>query len=103
MAKKARAEKQPSRRARIGLLTVLLLSLLLACIGWQLSGLRQQVSAAQEERDRLAAQVEVQRQENDALKADIDEGPTEDKIEEIARNELGLVSPGDYLFPDGSK
>lgn len=100
--KKAQAAKTPSRRARMGLLTVLLLCLLLACVGWQLSDLRARVAGAERERDRLSAQVEAQRQENDALAADIAEGATEDKIEEIARNELGLVSPGDYLFPDGS-
>lgn len=103
MAKKAHPAKAPKRRAHIGLLTVLLLCLLLACVGWQLSDLRTQVSTAQAERDRLAAEVEAQRQENDALTADIAEGATDEKIEEIARNELGLVYPGDYLFPDGSR
>ena len=103
MAKKVRPERKVKRRARAGVLTVVLLCLLLACVGWDLSDLQEQVSAAQAERDRLATQVEAQRQENDALTADIAEGATDEKIEEIARNELGLVFPGDYLFPDGSK
>ena len=103
MAKKVRPERKVKRRARAGVLTVVLLCLLLACVGWELSDLQEQVSAAQAERDRLATQVEAQRQENDALTADIAEGATDEKIEEIARNELGLVFPGDYLFPDGSK
>lgn len=88
-------------RQRSSLLAKLLLFLLLTGICWQLLELRDQVAAARDQRDQLAAQVEAQRQENDALSADIAEGATPEKIEEVARNELGLVSPGDYLFPDG--
>ena len=34
--------------------------------------------------------------------ADIAEGPTDEKLEEIARDELGLVKPGEYVFePSG--
>ena len=43
------------------------------------------------------------RRENDALAADIAEGPTREKIEEIARDELGLVTPNEYVFDDISK
>lgn len=97
MAKQASGGK----RVRAGLLTRLLLFLLLTAAGGQLLRLRDQVAAARAERDQLAAQVEVQQQENAALSAAIIEGRTAGKIEEIARNELGLVFPGDYLFPDG--
>ena len=57
MAKKVRPERKVKRRARAGVLTVVLLCLLLACVGWELSDLQEQVSAAQAERDRLAGQV----------------------------------------------
>lgn len=99
MAKQAK--KQKKQRVHTGFLTMVLLLLLLAGIGWQLIKLQDQVAAAQAERDRLAAQVEAKQQENAALSADIAEGATDEQIEEIARNELGLVRPGDYLFPDG--
>ena len=73
---------------------------LLAAVGWQLYGLQGKVAAAQEEKERYAAQVEQTKRENDALSADIAEGPTREKIEEIARDELGLVTPNEYVFDD---
>ena len=81
---KARRRKKVKVRARP--LTKLVILVLLAAIGWQLYGLRSQVRRAQEQR------------ENAALEADITEGPTDEKLEEIARDELGLVKPGEYVF-----
>ena len=73
---------------------------LLAALGWQLYDLRQQVESAQKERDRYAQQVAAKTEENDALSADIAEGMTPEKVEEIAREQLGLVTPGEYVFYD---
>lgn len=102
MARKGRAAGKNPRLLRAGPLTKLLLLVLLLGIGWQLYRLQGQVEAAQAEKDRLAAQVEVKRQENDALTADLAEGSTQEKMEEIARNELGMVYPGEYVLCDGS-
>ena len=82
---KARRRKKVKVRARP--LTKLVILVLLVAIGWQLYGLRSQVRRAQEEREQYAA-----------LEADITEGPTDEKLEEIARDELGLVKPGEYVF-----
>lgn len=96
--KKARAGK----KARTGPVTKLVILLLLAAMGWQLYGLRGQLERAQAEREQYAAQVAEKQQENAALEADIAEGPTDEKLEEIARDELGLVKPGEYVFePSG--
>lgn len=96
--KKARVRK----KAKTGPLTKLVILLLLAAMGWQLYGLRGQLEQAQAERDQYAAQVAEQQQKNAALEADIAEGPTDEKLEEIARDELGLVKPGEYVFePSG--
>ena len=46
--------------------------------------------------------MEGKRQENDALRADIEEGCTPEKMQEIARRELGWVLPGEYVFEVGS-
>ena len=37
-----------------------------------------------------------------ALRADIEEGCTPEKMQEIARRELGWVLPGEYVFEVGS-
>jgi len=100
MAKKETAAKRP--RPRAGLLTKLLIVVLLAAIGWQLYDLRQQVERAQQEKAQYEEQVTAKQQENDALEADIAEGATPEKMEEIARDELGLVKPDEYVFYDTS-
>ena len=101
MAKKKQAAKEKRRMVRTGPLTKILLLALLLGIGWQLYRLQSQVAAAQMERDLLAAQVEAKRQENEALSADLAAGGTQEKMEEIARNELGMVFPGEYVLCDG--
>ena len=93
---KARSRKKVKVRARP--LTKLVILVLLVAIGWQLYGLRSQVRRAQEEREQYAALVAEKQRENAALEADITEGPTDEKLEEIARDELGLVKPGEYVF-----
>lgn len=89
-------KKQP--RPKSGFLTKVVILVLLGAIGWQLYGLQSQLEEAQAERDSFAQQVADRQRENAALQADIDEGPTEEKLQEIARDELGLVKPGEYLF-----
>ena len=110
MAKKKGAAGKNRRILRAGPLTKLLLLVLLLGIGWQLYRLQSQVEAAQVEKDLLAGQVEAKRQENSALAADIAAGgapiPAKlsmvlEKMEEIARNELGMVFPGEYVLCDG--
>ena len=101
MAKKKGAAGKNRRILRAGPLTKLLLLVLLLGIGWQMYRLQSQVEAAQAEKDLLAGQVEAKRQENSALAADIAAGGTQEKMEEIARNELGMVFPGEYVLCDG--
>ena len=96
MADKQRAKKRPHPRS--GFLTKVVILVLLAAIGWQLYGLRDQLKTAQEEKDRYAAEVAAQQQENDALAADIAQGSTPEKMEEIAREELGLVDPNTIMI-----
>ncbi len=102
MAKQERTGKKPRRRTRMGLLTKILLLALLAGVGWQLYSLQEQVAHAQETRDQLAQEVAAKQQENESLSADIAQGNSTEKMEEIARNELGLVTPGEYVFYDVS-
>jgi cell division protein FtsB len=96
MAGKKQTKKQD--RPRSGLLTKLVILVLLAAIGWQLYGLYGQIESARADKDRYEALVAQKTQENSALAADIEEGPTDEKIEQIARDQLGLVKPGEYVF-----
>ena len=85
-------------RPRAGFLIKVVVAVLLVAIGWKVYDLHGQIAAAEEEKERYAAQVAQMQQENAALEADIAEGPTEEKLQDIARDELGFVKPGEYVF-----
>ena len=99
MAKRT-AKRTPKVRA--GFFTKLLLFVLLVALGWQLYHLHNQVLEAQAQKIQLAAQVAQQQQKNDSLQESIDRGGSKEEMDEIARNELGLVSPGERVFYDVS-
>ena len=94
-----RKKRQPQPRS--GFFTKLVILALLAAIGWQLYRIQDHLDAAETERDQYAALVAERERENAAMKADLEEGPTEEKLLEIARDELGLVKPGEYVFEPG--
>ena len=98
----AKQKKAGAVKLRTGILTRLLIVILLAALVCKVYALREQVSDAEAEKARIAALVEGKRQENDALAADIEEGCTPEKMQEIARRELGWVLPGEYVFDVGS-
>lgn len=98
----AKAERQPKQKPKGRILTKLLILAVLVAIGLQLRSLHSQVQDAQAQRDALTAQVQAQEQENAALAADIAEGATEDKMKEIAQEELGLISPNQRVFSVGN-
>ena len=85
-------------RPRAGFLMKVVIVVLLVAIGWKVYDLHGQIAAAEAEKERYAAQVAEMEQENAALEADIAEGPTEEKLQDIARDELGFVKPGEYVF-----
>ena len=46
--------------------------------------------------------VNALQEENDTLEADIAEGATQEKMEDLAREKLGVVSPNERVFYDVS-
>ena len=91
---------KPAKKKKSGnLLVHVVILLLLATVGWRLHALQGQVRAA---RDQYARQVENVQQENETLRSDIAEGPTEEKMKELAREELGMIDSNSYLFLDRS-
>ena len=94
----AKRKVQKPKRTGTGPVVRLLLLLLLVSLGWQLVRINRQVETAQAQKAELAEQVESQQADNDALRADIADGGTQEKKEEIARDELGMVAPGERVF-----
>lgn len=100
--KKRQETAKAEKRLGSSRLLRLVILLLLLGMGWQLFHLRDMVSQAEEEYQRLSVEVDVKRQENAALEKDIAEGRTPEKMKELAREELGWVGPGEYVFYDVS-
>lgn len=99
---KAGKPKKGRQQIRLGPFGKLLLLALIAALGWQLYHLQGQVEDAEAQKAQLTAQVGTQQQSNDKLQKAIDGGGTQEQMEEIARDELGLVAPGDRVFYDVS-
>ena len=96
MARRRSGTKRKPRHVNV--VVIVLVLVILAAMGWRLNGLRAQLETARFERDRYQDQVDVMERKNASLSADIEEGVTEEKIEDIARNDLGMVLPGEYVF-----
>ena len=96
--RQAKSKKQKNMRRRGSIAAFLMALLLLSALGWRLRELQSQVEQARLERDAYQNRVEELRQENATLSADLEEGVTAEKMEEIARSELGMVLPGEYVF-----
>ena len=94
--RRSRTEQRKPRHVSAAVIVLVLV--ILVAMGWRLNGLRAQLQTARFERDRYQDQVEEMEEKNAALSDDIEEGVTEEKIEEIARNDLGMVLPGEYVF-----
>ena len=98
----AKGTFKPAKKRSGGLLIHVAILLLLTAIGWQLYHLQSQIASTQAEKDRTAQQVEMLKQTNDALRADIAEGATDEKMKDLARDELGWTDPDEYVFYDKS-
>lgn len=90
------------RKKRASLLAAAVVLVLLFLVGWQLMRMRTQLAAAQTERDTLAERVARQEQENRSLEAAIDRAEDPEYLQELARDQLGMVSPGQKDFYDVS-
>lgn len=91
-----------SRPHRVGggfLIKIIILVMLIA-LGLQYRTVRQKYAVAKADNERYAAEVQKIASENELLQADIAEGPTSEKMEEIARESLGWALPNEYVFYD---
>lgn len=96
------AEQKTAAKKRGGLLPKLLVLLLLLLVGAHLLKLQGRIDAAQVEKQALSAQVETRRRENDSLQAALGKADDEEYLQELAREQLDMVSPGEKVFYDVS-
>ena len=84
------------------ILVKLVLIALMIYAGVTLYHLQGLIQTAEAQQTRLAAQVQNLEDENSALRADIAAADDPEKLEEIARDKLGMVKSGEKVFYDTS-
>lgn len=89
-------------KKRTSLIAALVVLIMLILVGMQLLRIRDQLIAARAERDALAEQVAKQEQENRTLEAALERAEDPEYLQELARDQLGMVSPGQKDFYDVS-
>ena len=94
------AKAPKKRKLASGFSVRLVILALLAVLGWQLWRMQDQPETSRTQEQQLRQQVQLQQQANDALQKSIDQGGSQEEMERIARDELGLVTPGERVFVD---
>lgn len=94
---KKNERKRPSSK-----LTGLILVILMIGIGVQLGHMRTQLRSAQAEEAVYAQRLTELQQVNARLSEDIENSDDPELVEEIARNELGMVTAGEKVFRFGN-
>lgn len=88
------------RFKKTSLVTKLVIMILLVYSMVMLVHLQQQLSQKQAERTALETQLTEQQQVNAALHSSIETLDTDEGVEAVAREKLGLVSEGEITFYD---
>ena len=68
-----------------------------------LVSLQSQISAKREEAEALSKSITSAEEENQRLQDAIDNIDSDESVEEIARNKLGMTFPGEITFQDAGK
>ena len=90
------------RKKRAGMFAVLFVLILLLTVGYQLMSTRAKLASAQAEQSILAERVARQEQENRSLEAALARSEDPEYLQQLARDRLGMVSPGQKDFYDVS-
>ena len=88
------------RTKKAGILTKIVILGLLVYFATVLLTLNGQIAAAEAERDAMQAQVEAQTQLNADLAENVALADDPQRQEDIARDKLGLIVPGEKVFID---
>lgn len=92
----------PKQKKHISPLTVFVILLLLAIVGIQLLRIQSKIETAELEQAGLEDQLAAQRQENASLEAALDKANDPEYLQDLARDQLGYVTPGEKDFYDVS-
>lgn len=96
------AEQAKKEKKRASLLTMLVIFVLLALLGVELVHIRAQIDEAETAQQELQAKLDAARQENDALSSALEKADDPEFLQELARDQLGYVTPGEKTFYDVS-
>ena len=88
------------RFKRSSLLTKILILVLVVYATVTLVSLQNQVTIREAEAERLQAEIETARQENLRLEQAIETLDTDEGVETVSRQKLGLVSKGEIVYYD---
>ena len=89
--------KKKQKRAS-GFLTGILLLVVLLGVGIQLYRMQEELKTARAEEEALAQEIAQVEKENAQLQEDLDNADNPELIEEIAREDLGMVVQGEMVF-----
>ena len=92
---------KPQKR-RTSLLTAVVIVLLLVITATALLRVQDRIGAAQAEQADVEQQLAAQKQENASLEAALDKANDPEYLQELARDQLGYVTPGEKDFYDVS-
>ena len=97
---KAQAREGKAKSGAAGILVKLVLLALMIYAGITLYNQQGAIQTAEAQQAQLSARVQELADKNAALRADIAAADDPDKLEEIARNKLGMVKSGEKVFYD---
>lgn len=85
---------------KLGLLSTVVIVVLVVYSCITMVSLKVQTDEARARRDELQTQVDRYNQENSELQYSIENSTDPEIIEDVARNDIGLVRPGEKIFYD---
>ena len=88
---------------RAGLITKIVVFVLIVYSAVTLIGLKAKIDTLQEKKSALQQEVTDKEITNAALEYELAHSDDDDTIADIARDELGLVAPGEIVFYDSGK
>ena len=96
----AKGTRPPKKRTSP--LTMLVIAILIVLVGVQLVHLRGQIEQAKGELTGLKSELAAAKQENDSLASALEKADDSAFLQELARDQLGYVTPGEKSFYDVS-